>query len=85
VALAYISFRFHGLNAWEKPFASNYQGIEGHAGRLLGFWAVMMQAAFSFSGSEVPGIAAGEFSHYLTTGPNSHALFHQGKSSMRRL
>ncbi|PIL34844.1 transporter [Ganoderma sinense ZZ0214-1] len=35
-------------------------GIGGAKGQFLGFWAVIMQASFSFFGSEVPGIAAGE-------------------------
>ncbi|KAK7689427.1 hypothetical protein QCA50_007219 [Cerrena zonata] len=45
---------------WKTPFSQSYLGIEGSLGRFLGFWAVLMQASFSFSGSEVPGIAAGE-------------------------
>ncbi|KAH9919190.1 amino acid permease-domain-containing protein [Epithele typhae] len=50
-----------GLRHWIKqPFAHDYLGIDGSLGRFLGFYAVIMQATFSFSGSEVPGIAAGE-------------------------
>ncbi|KAM5541210.1 hypothetical protein V8D89_005139 [Ganoderma adspersum] len=50
-----------GFRNWrDQPFAKNYLGITGAKGRFLGFYAVIMQAAFSFSGSEVPGIAAGE-------------------------
>ncbi|KAI0823275.1 amino acid permease-domain-containing protein [Trametes gibbosa] len=50
-----------GFKYWsEQPFAPSYLGIGGSKGRLLGFWAVIMQASFSFFGSEVPGIAAGE-------------------------
>ncbi|THH31588.1 hypothetical protein EUX98_g2586 [Antrodiella citrinella] len=45
---------------WKQPFGVNYLGIQGGLGRFLGFWAVLMQASFSFFGSEVPGIAAGE-------------------------
>ncbi|KAI0930952.1 hypothetical protein AcW1_007164 [Taiwanofungus camphoratus] len=48
------------LHNWSKPFASSYLGICGAKGRFLGFLAVLMQASFSFFGSEVPGIAAGE-------------------------
>jgi len=51
---------FIGLKNWSTPFAKSYLGIGGAKGRFLGFWAVMMQASFSFFGSEVPGIAAGE-------------------------
>ncbi|KAI0629930.1 amino acid permease-domain-containing protein [Trametes polyzona] len=50
-----------GFRYWrEQPFAPTYLGIGGHKGHFLGFWAVIMQASFSFFGSEVPGIAAGE-------------------------
>ncbi|PIL34845.1 transporter [Ganoderma sinense ZZ0214-1] len=50
-----------GFKNWKnQPFANNYLGIEGAKGRFLGFYAVIMQASFSFFGSEVPGIAAGE-------------------------
>ena len=46
-----------GFRNWKnQPFAENYLGIEGAKGRFLGFYAVIMQAAFSFFGSEVPGI-----------------------------
>ncbi|KAI0747491.1 amino acid permease-domain-containing protein [Fomes fomentarius] len=50
-----------GFKYWiAQPFATNYLGIAGHKGQFLGFWAVIMQASFSFFGSEVAGIAAGE-------------------------
>ena len=46
-----------GFRNWiTKPFPDSYLGIGGHAGHFLGFWAVIMQASFSFFGSEVPGI-----------------------------
>ncbi|GJE92572.1 amino acid permease-domain-containing protein [Phanerochaete sordida] len=48
------------FDTWKHPFADSYLGITGAAGRFLGFWAVLLQASFSFFGSEVPGIAAGE-------------------------
>ena len=46
-----------GFRNWKnQPFAENYLGFTGPKGRFLGFYAVIMQAAFSFFGSEVPGI-----------------------------
>ena len=46
-----------GFRNWkDQPFAKSYLGIEGAKGRFLGFYAVIMQAAFSFFGSEVPDI-----------------------------
>ncbi|KAG8897428.1 hypothetical protein FRB99_008157 [Tulasnella sp. 403] len=47
-------FRF-----WKKPFAQ-YLGIDGSLGRMLGFFAVFIQAAVSFFGSEIPTLIAGE-------------------------
>lgn len=49
-----------GFRYWKNPgpFAVNYLGIPGVTGRFLGFWAVLMQAAYSFTGSEVPGIVS---------------------------
>ncbi|RPD71596.1 hypothetical protein L226DRAFT_171196 [Lentinus tigrinus ALCF2SS1-7] len=50
-----------GFRNWiNMPFAEEYLGISGVKGRFLGFWAVIMQASFSFFGSDVPGIASVE-------------------------
>ncbi|KAL4247913.1 hypothetical protein ABKN59_006786 [Abortiporus biennis] len=50
-----------GFRYWKKHvFSPNFYGIGGSLGHFLGFWAVLMQACFSFFGAEVPGIAAGE-------------------------
>ncbi|KAF8633974.1 hypothetical protein AX15_001152 [Amanita polypyramis BW_CC] len=50
-----------GFRYWKHPgpFAQ-YEGIQGSTGRFLGFWAVLTQAAFSFIGTEIVAIAAGE-------------------------
>jgi len=50
-----------GFRYWKHPgpFAQ-FQGIGGAKGRFLGWWAVMTQAAFSFIGTEIVAIAAGE-------------------------
>ncbi|KAJ8084955.1 hypothetical protein PM082_003732 [Marasmius tenuissimus] len=50
-----------GFRYWKDPgpFAQ-FNGIEGTKGQFLGWWAVMSQAAFSFLGSEIVAIAAGE-------------------------
>ncbi|KIO27521.1 hypothetical protein M407DRAFT_23211 [Tulasnella calospora MUT 4182] len=47
-------FRF-----WDPPFAQ-YRYIAGAKGRFLGFYAVLIQAAISFFGTEIPFIIAGE-------------------------
>ncbi|PSR74572.1 hypothetical protein PHLCEN_2v9749 [Hermanssonia centrifuga] len=50
-----------GFRYWKTPgpFAQ-FDGIGGPKGRFLAWWAVMSQAAFSFFGTEVVAIAAGE-------------------------
>ena len=41
------------------PFVQIY-GIAGSLGRFLGFFSVLIQAAFSYIGTEITAIAAGE-------------------------
>ena len=49
--------RYVGFSNWVRmPFNPVYLGISGIKGGFLGFWAVIMQAAFSFFGSDVPSI-----------------------------
>ncbi|CEL56780.1 Dicarboxylic amino acid permease OS=Saccharomyces cerevisiae (strain ATCC 204508 / S288c) GN=DIP5 PE=1 SV=1 [Rhizoctonia solani AG-1 IB] len=50
-----------GFRYWKNPgpFAQ-FAGIAGSKGRFLGWWSVMTQAAFSFIGTEIVAIAAGE-------------------------
>ncbi|QRV83617.1 amino acid permease [Ceratobasidium sp. AG-Ba] len=50
-----------GFRYWKNPgpFAQ-YAGIAGSKGQFLGWWSVMTQAAFSFIGTEIVAIAAGE-------------------------
>lgn len=49
-----------GFRYWKDPgaFASYLQ--PGALGRLLGFWACIVQAAFMFMGCEVVGVTYGE-------------------------
>ena len=50
-----------GFRYWKNPGVfAQYDGIGGAKGRFLGWWAVMSQAAFSFIGTEIVAIAAGE-------------------------
>ncbi|KAF8140082.1 amino acid permease [Boletus edulis] len=50
-----------GFRYWKNPgpFAQ-YQGISGSKGQFLGWWSVLDNAAFSFIGTEIVAIAAGE-------------------------
>jgi amino acid transporter len=50
-----------GFRYWKHPGPFvQFDGIAGNEGRFLGWWAVMTQAAFSFIGTEIVAIAAGE-------------------------
>ncbi|KNZ73488.1 Lysine-specific permease [Termitomyces sp. J132] len=50
-----------GFRNWKHPGPFNqFAGIQGSEGRFLAWWAVMTQAAFSFIGTEIVAIAAGE-------------------------
>ncbi|GAA5961740.1 hypothetical protein JCM3765_000495 [Sporobolomyces pararoseus] len=52
----YIGFKF-----WHNPGPLvQYEGIGGTTGRFLGFFAVLIQASFSYIGTEIVAIAAGE-------------------------
>ncbi|THH34160.1 hypothetical protein EUX98_g42 [Antrodiella citrinella] len=50
-----------GFRYWKHPGPFvQFHNIGGAKGRFLGWWAVMTQAAFSFIGTEIVAIAAGE-------------------------
>ncbi|KIK51370.1 hypothetical protein GYMLUDRAFT_50605 [Collybiopsis luxurians FD-317 M1] len=50
-----------GFRYWKNPGPFvQYNGIAGNTGRFLGWWAVISRAAFSFIGTEIVAIAAGE-------------------------
>ncbi|KAJ7067987.1 amino acid permease [Mycena amicta] len=50
-----------GFRFWKHPGPFvQYNDIPGAKGRFLGWWAVMTQAAFSYIGTEIVAIAAGE-------------------------
>ncbi|KAF8474307.1 amino acid permease/ SLC12A domain-containing protein [Gautieria morchelliformis] len=50
-----------GFRYWKNPGPFvQFNNIAGAKGQFLGWWAVMTQAAFSFIGTEIVAIAAGE-------------------------
>ncbi|KFA70204.1 hypothetical protein S40285_04408 [Stachybotrys chlorohalonatus IBT 40285] len=51
----YIGFKY-----WESPGAFAADVTDGASGRFIGFWSVLITAAFSYQGAELVGIAAGE-------------------------
>lgn len=61
-----------GFKYWRDPGPfTQYSDIPGALGRFLGFWAVLTQAAFSFIGTEIVAIAAGEAKNPRVTLPSS--------------
>lgn len=49
-----------GFQYWKNPGAMNTYIASGATGRFLGFWAVMVNAAFAYGGVEMVAVAAGE-------------------------
>lgn len=50
-----------GFRYWRNPGPFQQQnGIPGSLGRFLSFWTVFVQAAFSFQGTEIVALTAGE-------------------------
>ncbi|KAF8580217.1 amino acid transporter [Ramaria rubella] len=50
-----------GFRFWHHPGAFvQFLGIEGAKGRFLGFWSVLIQAAYAFIGTEILGMTAAE-------------------------
>lgn len=49
-----------GFSNWKNPGAFAEYLVDGSVGKFVGFWAVMIQAGFSYQGTELVAIAAGE-------------------------
>ena len=49
-----------GFQYWNNPGAMKPYIASGNTGRFLGFWATMVNAAFSYGGVEMVAVAAGE-------------------------
>ncbi|KAH6677136.1 putative arginine permease [Halenospora varia] len=50
-----------GFHTWSNPGAfASYLLSDGPLAKFVGFWAVLIQAGFSYQGTELVGIAAGE-------------------------
>lgn len=50
-----------GFDTWKNPGAfAPYLLEDGPLAKFVGFWAVLIQAGFSYQGTELVGIAAGE-------------------------
>ncbi|KAI5477899.1 amino acid transmembrane transporter [Pseudohyphozyma bogoriensis] len=61
-----------GFRYWHNPGPFvQYMGIAGSKGRFLGFWAVLVQASYSYLGTEIVAIAAGEAANPKKTLPRA--------------
>ncbi|UZJ50729.1 hypothetical protein CBS101457_000049 [Exobasidium rhododendri] len=61
-----------GFRYWKNPGPFvQYNGIAGALGRFLGFWSVLINAGFSFIGTEIVGMAAGEARNPRKTIPSA--------------
>ncbi|RGP70967.1 aat family amino acid transporter [Fusarium sporotrichioides] len=49
-----------GFKYWKEPGAFNEHIVQGDIGRFVGFWSVLITAGFSYQGSELVAIGAGE-------------------------
>ncbi|KAG5952915.1 hypothetical protein E4U53_007610 [Claviceps sorghi] len=54
-AQGYIGFKY-----WSHPGAFREYLVEGGVGKFVGFWSVLITAGFSYQGSELVGVGAGE-------------------------
>jgi amino acid transporter len=60
-----------GFHYWGSPGAFATDVVDGAAGRFVGFWAVLITAGFSFQGTELIGIGAGEAADPRKTIPSA--------------
>lgn len=60
-----------GFKYWSNPGAFNAYLVEGSVGKFVGFWAVLIQAGFSYQGTELVAIAAGETENPRKTVPSA--------------
>lgn len=60
----YIGFKY-----WHHPGAFRAYLADGAFGKFVGFWSVLIQAGFSYQGTELVGIAVGETDNPRKTVP----------------
>lgn len=62
----YIGFKY-----WKDPGAFGEYLVSGDTGRFVGFWATLVTAGFSFQGTELVGVGAGETANPRTAIPSA--------------
>jgi amino acid transporter len=62
-----------GFSYWKSPgaFATHLIEEPPSVGKFVGFWAVLIQAGFSYQGTELVGVAAGETENPQKTVPSA--------------
>lgn len=60
-----------GFTTWKSPGAFASYLVDGSVGKFVGFWAVLIQAGFSYQGTELVAIAAGETENPRKTVPSA--------------
>ncbi|ORY79525.1 amino acid permease/ SLC12A domain-containing protein [Protomyces lactucae-debilis] len=60
-----------GFKYWKSPGPFNAYLVDSRAGKFVGFWAVLIQASFSYQGSELVGIAVAEAENPHKTVPSA--------------
>jgi amino acid transporter len=62
-----------GFHTWGNPgaFAPHLLQSTGAKAKFIGFWAVLVQAGFSYQGTELVGVAAGETENPRKTVPSA--------------
>lgn len=62
-----------GFRYWKNPGPFvQFDGISGAKGRFLGWWSVLVQAAFSFIGTEIVAVSIKQ--HFYTVQPYSQPV-----------
>ncbi|KAN0062599.1 hypothetical protein ACQY0O_005132 [Thecaphora frezii] len=60
-----------GFRYWKEGVFKQYHGISGSLGQFLGFFSVLINAAFSFIGTEIVAVAAAEAKNPRKTVPSA--------------
>ncbi|KAI1177473.1 arginine transporter [Nemania sp. FL0916] len=60
-----------GFDAWVHPGPFNEYMVSGNTGKFVGFWAVLVTAGFSYQGTELVGVGAGETANPTKSVPSA--------------
>ncbi|KAI1352910.1 arginine transporter [Xylaria sp. FL0043] len=60
-----------GFDAWVHPGPFAEYIVPGNSGKFVGFWSVLVTAGFSYQGTELVGVGAGETANPAKTVPSA--------------